>query len=45
MFDLTVVEAILFAALEKPSELERAAFLDEACGGWRRRRRANRRAR
>jgi WD40 repeat protein/serine/threonine protein kinase len=30
--DLTVVEALFFAALEKPSEQERAAFLDEACG-------------
>src|SRR5262245_42176095 len=27
------VEALLFAALEKPTEAERAAFLDSACGG------------
>jgi serine/threonine protein kinase/WD40 repeat protein len=32
MIDLTAVEAILFAALEKPSDQERSAFLDEACG-------------
>ena len=32
MTDLTVVEALFFAALEKPSGAERAAFLDEACG-------------
>jgi tetratricopeptide (TPR) repeat protein len=27
------VEELLFAALEKPTEVERAAFLDSACGG------------
>src|SRR5712691_4299101 len=32
MSNLTAVESILFAALEKPSGHERAAFLDEACG-------------
>jgi serine/threonine protein kinase/WD40 repeat protein len=32
MIDLTAVESILFAALEKPSDTERAAFLDEVCG-------------
>jgi serine/threonine protein kinase/WD40 repeat protein/tetratricopeptide (TPR) repeat protein len=32
MTDLTVVEALFFAALEKPSGQERATFLDEACG-------------
>src|SRR5437899_12311819 len=32
MIDLTTVERILFAALEKPAGLERAAFLDEVCG-------------
>jgi serine/threonine protein kinase/tetratricopeptide (TPR) repeat protein len=30
--DLTAVEALFFAALEKPSGPERGAFLDEACG-------------
>src|SRR5438105_786029 len=30
--DLTAVESILFAALDKPSDRERAAFLHEACG-------------
>jgi serine/threonine protein kinase/WD40 repeat protein len=32
MIDLTAVESILFAALERPSDAERTAFLDEACG-------------
>jgi hypothetical protein len=32
MIDLTAVEAIFFAALEKPSGSERTAFLKEACG-------------
>jgi serine/threonine protein kinase/WD40 repeat protein len=32
MVDLTAIESILFAALEKPSDRERAAYLDEACG-------------
>src|SRR5262249_51736278 len=32
MIDLTVVESIFFAALEKASDPERAAFLDETCG-------------
>jgi serine/threonine protein kinase/WD40 repeat protein len=31
MIDLTAVESILFAALEKASEAERTAFLDAAC--------------
>jgi len=32
MIDLTIVESIFFATLEKPSAQERAAFLDNACG-------------
>jgi serine/threonine protein kinase/tetratricopeptide (TPR) repeat protein len=32
MIDLTKVESLFFAALEKSSAQERAAFLDEACG-------------
>ncbi len=32
MINLTAVEAILFAALDKPSDPERTAFLDAACG-------------
>jgi serine/threonine protein kinase len=33
MIDLTLVESIFFAALEKSSGRERAEFLDAACGG------------
>jgi eukaryotic-like serine/threonine-protein kinase len=33
MTEMSPVEAIFFAALEKPSAEERAAYLDEACGG------------
>ena len=33
MADLSAVESIFFAALEKPSDEERAAFLNAACGG------------
>jgi eukaryotic-like serine/threonine-protein kinase len=32
VIDLTVVESIFFAALDKASEPDRAAFLDQACG-------------
>jgi WD40 repeat protein/serine/threonine protein kinase len=32
VIDLTIVEQILFAALEKPAGPERTAFLDGACG-------------
>jgi serine/threonine protein kinase/WD40 repeat protein len=32
MIDLTIVESVFFAALAKPSDPERAAFLNEACG-------------
>jgi serine/threonine protein kinase/WD40 repeat protein len=32
MIDLSAVESILFTALAKPSEAERAAYLDVACG-------------
>src|SRR4249920_1007806 len=33
MINAAVVEDVLFAALEKGSETERAAFLDSACAG------------
>ena len=33
MSNASAVESLLFAALEKPSAAERAAFLDSACGG------------
>jgi serine/threonine protein kinase/tetratricopeptide (TPR) repeat protein len=32
MVDITAIEAIFFAALEKPSAAERAAYLRDACG-------------
>src|SRR5262245_17616429 len=32
MIDFTAVESLFFAALDKPSGPERAAFLKEACG-------------
>src|SRR5262245_7552515 len=33
MSHAAAVEALLFAALEKPTAAERSAFLDSACGG------------
>src|SRR5262245_62151296 len=33
MTAMSPVEAIFFAALEKPTAEERVAYLDEACGG------------
>src|SRR5438309_255097 len=33
MSDASAVEALLFAALDKPTADERAAFLDSACAG------------
>src|SRR5262245_29946800 len=33
MTEMSPVEAIFFAALEKPTAEERVAYLDEACGG------------
>ncbi|MCI0457553.1 MAG: hypothetical protein L0Z62_11335, partial [Gemmataceae bacterium] len=33
MTEMTPVEALFFAALQKPTPQERAAYLERACGG------------